>query len=135
MTAALGKSIIASLTFALLVAEARVVTLKLGITEVSAEYVVREGDTLRGAATGSTLRASSQFKGRAIVVLQSGSTVERVTIDGNRTKLERPLPIPPWDRTFADFYPNNGILGVAADNITIRDVNLKNVANFAVLVS
>ena len=87
------------------VAEARVITLEPGITEVTAEYIVRDGDTLRGAPYGSTLRASASFKGRAIVVLESGATVERLTIDGNRAKLASVLPLAPYDRTFADFYP------------------------------
>jgi hypothetical protein len=116
-------------------AEARVIKLKPGITEVSAEYVVPAGDTLRGSGTGSTLRASAGFRGRALIVLQSGSTVERLTVDGNRPKLIRRMPIAPSDRTFADFYPNNGILSKDASDITIRDVALRNVANFAILVS
>ena len=65
---------------------------------------MRDGDTLRGAPSGSTLRASAEFKGRAMVVLGSDATVERVTIDGNRAKLARPMPIAPYDRAFADFY-------------------------------
>ena len=135
MIAPLGKSIIASLTFAFLAAEARVITLKPGVTEISEEYVVADGDTLRGARSGSTLRASAKFKGRAVVVLGSGSTLERVTIDGNRTKLMRSLPIAPYDRAFLSFYDNNGIVSSGTKDIGIRDVKLRNIANFAVLVS
>lgn len=105
------------------------------MTEVSSEYVVPPGDTLRGAAAGSTLRASDAFQGRAVVVLHSGSTVEDLTIDGNRSKLARPLPIAPSDRTFASFYRNNGVLSIDANGVVIRNVTLTDIANFAVIVS
>jgi parallel beta helix pectate lyase-like protein len=96
---------------------------------------VADGDTLRGADFGSTLRASASFKGRAVVVLASGATVERLTIEGNRAKLASALPIPPYDRAFADFYPNNGILSAGTHDVTIRDVKLRNIANLAIVVS
>ena len=66
MTAALGKSIIASLTLTIAAADARVVTLKPGITEVSMEYVVREGDTLRGAPPAARCEHPRSFKGGAL---------------------------------------------------------------------
>jgi hypothetical protein len=135
MTAALGKSIIASLALIAAEAEARVITLRAGVTEISSEYVVKSGDTLRGALAGSTLRASSSFRGRAVVVLESNAAVERLTIDGNRLKLAKPLPIAPYNQAFADYYPNNGILGAGTRNVAIRGVTLKNIANFAILIS
>ena len=135
MTAALGKSIIASLALTLSLAEARVITLKPGVTEVKTEYIVRDGDTLRGAASGSILRASPTFKGRAVVVLGSDATIEHLTIDGNRSKRSKPMPIAPYDRAFADFYANNGILSSGTHDIIIRSVSLKNIVNFAVIVS
>ena len=45
------------------------------------------------------------------------------------------MPIAPYDRAFADFYPNNGILSVGTQTCTIRDVKMKNVANSRLLVS
>src|SRR5215212_4826406 len=110
MTAAFGNSIIASLAFALGLAEARVITLKPGVTTVSSEYVVKDGDTLRGSPAGSVLKAAPNFRGRAIVVAGSKTTVEMLTIDGNRAALGTPMPIAPSDRTFLSFYPNNGIV-------------------------
>jgi hypothetical protein len=135
MTAAFGNSIIASLALGVVLAEARVITLKPGVTVVSSPYVLEQGDTLRGDPAGSTLRASATFKGSAIVTAASGTVVERLTIDGNRAKLAVPMPIAPSDRTFAGFYPNNGILSTGTRDVVIRDVQLINVANFAVLIS
>jgi hypothetical protein len=112
-----------------------VITLRAGVTEISSEYVVNSGDTLRGASAGSTLRASPSFQGRALVVLGSDATVEGLTIDGNRSKLAKPMPIAPYEKAFSDYYANNGILSVDTQNITIRNLTLKNIANFAVLIS
>lgn len=90
---------------------------------------------LRGAPSGSILKASPEFKGRAVVVLESDSTIENLSIDGNRVKLARPLPIAPYDQTFVNFYSNNGILTVGTRGVTVRSIKLANVPNFAVLVS
>jgi hypothetical protein len=135
MTAALGKSIIASLALTFSAADARVITLRPGVTEIRSELIVRDGDTLRGGASGSILRASPNFRGRALVVLGSDTTIEHLTIDGNRVRLGKPMPIAPYDRAFADFYANNGILGSGTNDIVIRNVSMKNIANFAVIVS
>jgi hypothetical protein len=131
----LGKSIIASLALIAAEAEARVITLRAGVTEISSEYVVKSGDTLRGAVSGSVLRASSSFRGRALVVLESNATVERLTIDGNRVKIGKPMPIAPYDRAFAEYYPNNGILSAGTRNVIVRNIVLRDIANFAVLIS
>ena len=135
MTAALGNSIIVSLTLIVARAEARVITLRSGVTEISSEYVVNEGNTLRGAPAGSTLRASAAFKGKAVVVLGSRAMVEGLTIDGNRLQLAKPIAIAPYDRAFVDYYPNNGIVSIGTRDITIRRVALRNISNFAVLIS
>ena len=100
---------------------------------VSKEYVVNENDTLRGAKAGSTLRASEAFQGRAIVVLRSRSRVENLTIEGSGRKPR--LPIAPYDRAFVDFYPENGIVAAGGQDITIRNVTMRNIANYAVLIS
>ena len=102
---------------------------------LTSEYIVNDGDTLRGAPEGSTLRASPTFKGRALVVLGSGSKIEDVAIEGSRKQLARELPIAPDDRTFASFYPNNGILAVNARDVSIRNIKLTQIASFAILIS
>lgn len=102
---------------------------------MSSEFLVAQGDTLRGASAGTVLKASADFQGRAVVVLESGSSIERVTIDGNRDLLSKRMPIAPSDRTFASFYRNNGILTAGTQRVGIRNVQLKNIPNFAVLVS
>ena len=90
---------------------------------------------MRGAAAGSVLRASARFRGRGLVVLGSGSTLEGVTIDGNRRSTGMRLPIAPSDQAFVNFYPTNGIVSVNAENIVVRRVNIRQVPNFAILIS
>ena len=68
-------------------AEARVITLRPGVTEDLVR--VYRGERRYAARRGlrQYLASVRVFQGRALVVLGSGATVERLTIDGNRAKL------------------------------------------------
>jgi len=117
-----------------------VVELPAGLTEVSSELVIPAGShdlEIRGAPGGTVLRASARFHGRAVIRCEPSArvTLRGFTIDGNRAALEQPLSLPPSNVTFARFYRNNGILADRVLNFTIRDVHLREVANYPVLVS
>src|SRR6478672_10243324 len=59
-----------------------------------------------------------------------------LTIDGNRAALARPIRIAPDDRAFVDFYDRgNGIVARDVTGLTLQDVSLRNIANFAVIVA
>src|SRR4029079_6381023 len=82
------------------------------------------------------LRAADQFSGRAVLVCSgSGITLSNLTIDGTRARLAMSIVPPPDDRTFASFYPSNGVLVLNGGSVNISDVRLREIANFAVLVS
>ena len=119
----------------LLTGTPRPVQLPAGILTVTAETRVPAGFTLRGHRAGTTLRAASTFKGRAILVCESNVTVERLTIDGNRAALEKPVEIAPYDKPFIRFYNNNGIIADGVKALTLKDITLRNIANFAVIVA
>ena len=88
MTAALGKSIIASLAFELVAAEARVITLKPVSRRSRRSIVVRRGRYASRRAGGKHTASFSAIQGRALWSFSDrGATVERLTIDGNRAKL------------------------------------------------
>ena len=115
------------------------VRLASGTIEVSSEVRLPAGshDVVIAGADHTVLRASSNFSGRAILSCQGCRhiTFRNFAIDGNRASLEKPLPIAPSDKTFAAFYPNNGILLEDADGVAMDHVDFTNIANFAILAS
>ena len=113
-----------------------VVELPPGVVELEAPMDIDANTELRGAASGTVLRASDDFRGRAlIIVLGSGVVLHNFGIDGNRAALERPAPLPPYDTPFARFTPANGILAESVNALRIEDLRMVNIAGFAILVS
>ncbi|MDX2268775.1 MAG: right-handed parallel beta-helix repeat-containing protein [Bryobacter sp.] len=124
--------------------EGKLLELPPGVTELdrplvveAAEDATENGVQIRGAAAGSTLKASARFVGEALIVARNINdlSIERLTLDGNRAALERPFPIAPYDKAFVDFYPLNGILVEGGVGLIIRDVTVRQVVNFALLVA
>jgi hypothetical protein len=119
-----------------LLASSTHILLPAGVIDISKELQVRPGTQIKGHPTGTTLRVSNQFSGRAVLVCSgSGINLSNFTIDGNRAGVARSIEIAPYDRTFASFYPLNGVLVLNARDVKIRDVRLREIANFAILVS
>ena len=109
-----------------------------GVTEVHAEWPVPQGvQDLEVVGAGSTLRAAADFHGRAIFAVKGGRHIRfrRFTIDGNRDALEQRVELPGSDTPFRRFTLNNGILIEDATDVRISDVNFRQVAGFAILVS
>lgn len=113
----------------------RLVQLPAGVVELNFELIVRDGTTVRGHPSGTTLFASRSFQGRALLVCGSNVRIERIVLDGNRGVLARPVPIAPYDRSFASFYGRNGILVQNAAGVALSEIHIRAVSNFAVLVS
>jgi hypothetical protein len=114
----------------------RVVQLPAGTFELHRELLVANGTELRGAASGTVLRAAADFDGRALVVVYgAGVTLRGFTLDGNRGQLERRTGLPPSDKPFSQFTRGNGVLATGASNLRIFDMHFRNIAGFAVLVS
>jgi hypothetical protein len=114
------------------------VHLPSGDIAVSSELRLPEGAhdlTIIGDRT--TLRASASFQGRAILSCRNCRrvTLRNFAIDGNRSALEKPLPLPPSDRDFAGWFPNNGILIEETDGLEVDHVDFANIAGFAILVN
>jgi len=49
--------------------------------------------------------------------------------------LESPIGLPPANTAFADFYKNNGIVAQDVSDLAISDLGIRNVANFAIIVT
>jgi hypothetical protein len=121
--------VIAELLFAVLAAQ-----LPPGVTELHSEKVV-EGE-LTGDPAGSTLRMAADFRGRAAVVVRgSKARLSGFMIEGNRAAKEVRAGLPPYDTPFARFTTGNGILAEGVAGLTIENIELREIAGFAVLVS
>jgi hypothetical protein len=118
---------------------AGVVELPPGLVEVREELTIPEGVReleIRGAPQGTTLRASEDFRGRAILTCRHATAIRfrDFTIDGNRQALQRPLDLPPYDAVLAEHYLNNGLLLDSVRSVTVSGVRFREMAGFAVLV-
>ncbi len=119
---------------------AKEIVLKPGVTELDEPMVLdaTQGDIqLLGAQAGSTLKASAKFQGAALIVARGLKhlSIERLKLDGNRSILDRRFPIAPYDKSFAEFYPLNGILLDNCEGAILRHLEIRNIVNFPVLVT
>jgi hypothetical protein len=117
-----------------------VVQLPAGVTETQAELLIPPGASdleIRGAPGGSRLRAAANFRGHALIRCRRAARIRMrgFDLDGNRAALAEPMSLPPSNVTFAHFYRNNGILAEDVLGLEIADVNVRQVANYAILVS
>ena len=117
-----------------------IIELPAGITILHREMILPEGAhdlEVRGNAAGSTLRAAADFQGRGLIYSRGarGLRLTGFRVEGNRAARQEPVGLPASDTAFARYYRNNGIVVENATRLTIRDVALREVANYAVLVS
>jgi hypothetical protein len=113
-----------------------VVELPGGTFELHRELLVASGTELRGAPTGTVLRAAADFDGRALVVVYgAGVTLRDFTLDGNRDRLERRTGLPPSNKPFSQFTRGNGVLSLGVSNFRLLGMHFRNIPGFAVLVS
>jgi len=116
------------------------IELPAGVTEIQSEIDIPPDVAdleIRGAASGSTLRASDHFRGRAIFGCDGANRVRlaNFTIDGNRAMLEHRSGLPGFSVPFARFTTGNGILAVDIVSVKISNVQFVNISGFAILVS
>lgn len=131
---------IIALAFALTFPVTGTVHLPRGVTEISSEIRLPEGAhdlKIIGELHDSTLRAAANFHGRAMLSCRGCRNIElrNFAIDGNRDAVGKAWPLPPAERSFAGFVPDNGILieettGFSADHLDFRAM-----AGFAILVN
>lgn len=117
-----------------------VVVLPAGTVEITSEIRLPANSRdleIRGADSGTTVRASDKFKGRALFVVGSGSKVRfrNFTADGNRAALAKPAGLPPYDVPFDRFTEANGILADGVEGLGVDGVRFREIAGFAILVA
>jgi len=123
---------------ALLAARTGTVQLPAGTIELNSGITLPDGaHDLVISGNSTILHASNTFQGKAILSCTHCRriTIRNVSIDGNRSQLEKPAALPASGQTFANYFTNNGLLLLDADGVTIENVTLRNIAGFAVLAS
>ena len=121
-----------------LLAKTGVVTLPSGTIEISREIVLpADAHDLEIKGNGTTIKASSAFRGRSLLVLPAGKNIRihDLALDGNRDAIGRPTGLPSSDAMFSRFTQNNGILAEGVTGFEVSLVKAKAIAGFAVLVS
>jgi hypothetical protein len=85
----------------------------------------------------TTLRASKAFQGRALLSCAGCRrlTLRNIVFDGKREAVAKPLPLPPSDKTFAQFFPNNGVLLENCDGVSTDRLDFHAIAGFAILAT
>lgn len=109
-----------------------------GTLEISTELVTAPGaHDLDIAGSGTILKATDEFKGRAVLVIAGARNVRLhdLTVDGNRIVLEKALAAAPPESTLRESYPNNGVLLDRVDGAEISTIVLANIAGLAMIVS
>jgi Right handed beta helix region len=110
-----------------------------GTTEISAELKIPDGahDLTIAGADKTVLRASSNFRGRAILSCRNCRKVKfsGFAIDGNRAALAKPVPMAKSDKTFAESFSDNAILVEDSSAIELDHVEFTGIAGFALLVN
>ncbi|MEO8596384.1 MAG: right-handed parallel beta-helix repeat-containing protein [Candidatus Solibacter sp.] len=132
---AAGALAVAALVATLPAPRGNFVQLAPGIVELHQEMILEEGAELRGAATGTVLRAAPDFHGRALIVVRGNRVrLGDFTVDGNRRLLEARLGLPAYDTPFSRFTPNNGVLAEGVSHLVIRNLRFREISGFAILV-
>jgi hypothetical protein len=115
-----------------------VIHLPKGVVEISAELDLSpKAHDLEIVGSGTVLKASSRFHGRAILAAEGAQRIRLhdFSVDGNRGALAKPLAMAPPENAFRIWYPSNGLLFDRIQGLEIANVHLSNVVAFPILAS
>ena len=114
-----------------------VVTLPPGITELTRELRVPPDakDLEIVGSEDSVLRASAQFEGRGLLVVEQGARIKlrNFAIDGNRQDLARLTEIPPAESSFLAHFTAHGVVLSECSDTLVSGVRFREIAGMAVL--
>lgn len=115
-----------------------VVQLPTGVIEVSSELRLAPGaHDLDIVGAGTILKATDNFKGRAIFVAENARAIRfrEFSIDGNRVAFDVPREMAPPENAYRIFYSNSGILLDQVEGAEILEVQFSAIPSFAVIAS
>lgn len=114
------------------------VTLPEGVIAISREIIL-SGDAhdlnIRGPNT--TIKASAEFRGRALIVLPAGKNIaiHDLSLDGNRDAFPQPVAPAPAAAMLSRVVANNGILAEGVAGLEIAQLKATQIAGFPILVN
>lgn len=107
-----------------------------GTVELHQPISMAAGSELRGSPQGTMLHMATDFRGSAAILVEGNRVwLHDFSIDGNRAALEVRQDLPPYDRAFAGFTANNGIVADSRDALEIENIKFRKIAGFAILAS
>jgi hypothetical protein len=115
-----------------------VIAMPTGVIEVSSELRLAPGaHNLELVGSGTMLKASRNFQGRAILVAENANAIRfrDFSIDGNRAMFDQPMEMAPPENAFRIFYSGSGILLDRVAGAEISHVQFTAVPAFAILAS
>jgi hypothetical protein len=121
-----------------LLAKTGTVTLPAGTIEISRELVIpADAHDLDIRGSGTTIKAATAFRGRALIVLSAGKTIKihDLSLDGTREALAQPAVSPPAGAMLSRVVANNGILSEGVTDLEIAQVKATEVAGFPILIN
>ncbi len=137
-----------STTRVLLSAEARLRTalqtktgtakLPSGVIEISREIILpSDAHDLEIQGANTTIKASSEFRGRALLVLPAGKNIKihDLALDGNRDAFPQPIAPAPPTSMLSRVVANNGIIAEGVAGLEITQVKATQFAGFPILVN
>jgi hypothetical protein len=114
------------------------INLPPGVVEVSSEFQLAPGaHDLDIVGSGTLLKATDEFKGRAVLVAEGSRNIRLrdFSLDGNRIVLTRAVDAPAPENALRDSFLNNGILLDRVEGAEVSNLTLANIANLPILIS
>jgi len=114
------------------------VTLPTGVIEISREITLpADAHDLNITGTNTTIKASSTFRGRALIILPAGKNIaiHDLSLDGNRAAFPEPLGPPPPTAMLSRVVANNGIVAEGVQGLEIASLKATEIAGFPILIN
>jgi hypothetical protein len=114
------------------------VTLPTGAIEISREITLpADAHDLNISGANTTIKASSAFRGRALIVLPAGKNIaiRDLSLDGNRAAFPEPLGPPPPTAMLSRVVANNGIIAEGVQGLEIASLKATQIAGFPILIN
>jgi len=114
------------------------VTLPAGEITLTRELVLPpDAHDLDIKGSGTTIKASDAFRGRALLVLTAGRNIRihDLMLDGNRDAVGRMLMLPAAGTMYSRVLPNNGIMAESVMGLELFGIKANHISTFAVLVN